>query len=82
MWFRLVLVVGGVVIGVGSLLAGNWWTASAMALLVLSQGLTERDVPDGAAAATSTCSRRDLRATDRLGRLPPPLNRSGARCVF
>lgn len=40
---RLILAACGVVIGVGSLVAGNWWTASAMALLVLGQGIAEWD---------------------------------------
>ncbi|WP_147794969.1 hypothetical protein [Cellulomonas sp. Y8] len=41
--FRLGLVVVAVVIGVGSVLVRNWWTAAAMAFVILGQVLAELD---------------------------------------
>lgn len=41
--FRLGLVVVAVVIGVGSAVLGNWWTAGAMVCVVVGQVLAERD---------------------------------------
>ncbi|WP_158373303.1 hypothetical protein [Cellulosimicrobium cellulans] len=41
--FRLGLVVVAVVVGVGSALLGNWWTATGMACVVLAQVIAERD---------------------------------------
>lgn len=41
--FRLGLVVVAVVVGVGSAVLGNWWTAGAMVCVVVGQVLAERD---------------------------------------
>jgi hypothetical protein len=43
MTLRLVLVLAGLVIGVVSVIVGSWWTAAAMLLLVVGQGIAERD---------------------------------------
>jgi len=51
---RLGLVVAAVVIGVLSAVGRNWWTATGMACVILSQVLAERDARRRAARGEVT----------------------------